>query len=119
MSRKSHLTFPPKQSGLRIPVTRIAVSGAEGKGEEKGRRMGRGKGEDGSRGVLREQAEEMVKLMRRSVVLHEGKERRDGGFDGVVEAERRVGLVELGSREAEVDDGEWAAEFFEEVLGKE
>jgi hypothetical protein len=118
-SRKSHLAFPPKRSGLRIPVTRIAVT-ADGrpKGQGKGKGKGKGKGE-GEGGVLREQAVEMVKLMRRSVVLHEGKERRDEGFDGVVEAERRVALAELGSGEGEADDGKWAAEFFEEVLGKD
>jgi hypothetical protein len=123
VSRKSHLAFPPKRSGLRIPVTRIAVTAdgkPKGQGESKSKGKGKGKGKgEGEGGVLREQAVEMVKLMRRSVVLHEGKERRDGGFDGLVEAERRVALVELGSGEGEADDGEWAAEFFEEVLGKD
>ena len=59
--------------------------------------------------------------MRKSVVLHEGKERRFEGLDVdvVAETERRVALVELGSWDGEVDDGEWAAEFFEEVLGKQ
>jgi hypothetical protein len=104
---------------LRIPVTRIAVT-ADGKPKGQGRSKGKGKGKgEGEGGVLREQAEEMVKLMRRSVVLHEGKESRDGEIDGVIEAERRVALVELGSGEGEADDGEWAAEFFEEVLGKD
>jgi alpha/beta hydrolase fold len=120
VSRKSHLTFPPKRSGLRIPVTRIAVT-ADGKtkweGKGKGKGKGKRKGEEHS-GVLREQAGEMVALMRRSVVLHEGKERRFEGLDVVAEAERRVALVELGSGDGEVDDGEWAAEYFEEVLGK-
>ncbi len=90
-----------------------------GGGEIKGKGKGRGKGKDESKGVLREQAEEMVKLMQRSVALHEGKERRDGGFDGVAEAERRVALVELDGLEGKANDGEWAAEFFEEVFGKE
>lgn len=55
------------------------------------------------------------------MVLHEGKERRFEGLDVdvVAETERRVALVELGSWDGEVDDGEWAAEFFEEVLGKQ
>jgi hypothetical protein len=111
-SRKAHLKFPPAHSGLRIPTTRIAVTSAW---KEKD--------------VLREQAEEFVKLMRRSVALHEAKERRGrfgdgvengnwgdyGEFDGVVEAERRISLVELEGRRKE-DDGEWAAEFFEDVV---
>lgn len=132
MSRKSHLTFPPKWSGLRIPRTKIGVTdsgGGKGEVKEEGKKvMGEGKrrrkananakGEDEGKGVLREQAEEMVKLMRRSVVLHEGKERRYERLDVVAEAERRVGLVELGGVDGKTDDGEWAAEFFEEVLGK-
>jgi hypothetical protein len=103
---------------LRIPVTRIGVTGG-GKvgGDVRGKRKGKGRGRDESKGLLWEQAEEMVKLMRRSVVLLEGKERRDGGFDAVAEAERRVALVELDGSDGK-EDGEWAAEFFEEVLGR-
>jgi len=87
-------------------------------GDVKGRRKGKGKGRDEGKSLLWEQAEEMVKLMRRSVVLHEGKERRDGDFDGVAEAERRVALVELDGLDGKGDGGEWAAEFFEEVLSR-
>jgi hypothetical protein len=144
-TRKSHLTFPPKRSGLRIPWTRIAVTKGDvtrtstegdgngeregdekakvkgkGKRKAKGKAGGEGEGES-ERGILKAQAEEMVKLMRRSIVLHESKERRDIGaaFDGVLEAERRVGMVELEpkSGDGEVDDGEWAAEYLEEMMG--
>jgi len=101
--------FPPKRSGLRIPFARIGVTGG-------GRVGGDVKGKRKGKGLLREQAEEMVKLMRRSVVLHEGKERGDGGFGGVAEAERRVALVELDGLDGKGDNGEWAAEFFEKVL---
>jgi len=120
VSRKSHLRFPPKRSGLRIPVTRIGVSGGgAGGGEVKGKGRGKGKARLEDRGLLWEQAEEMVKLMRRSVVLHEGKERRDVDFDSLAEAERRVTLVELDGLNGKVGDGAWAAEFFAEVLSKE
>lgn len=111
------MTFPPKRSGLRIPWTRIAVTLRPGEGG--GKVTGKKKGEGGG-GVLRAQAEEMVKLMRRSVILHEGKERgRDEGFDGVWEAERRVALVDVEAVKTggDVDDGEWAAEFLAEGLG--
>jgi hypothetical protein len=74
--------------------------------------------------LLQSQAEEMVKLMRRSVSLHEAKERQVGlglygngneeWWDSQGEAEERVALIELSGE----DEGEWVREFLEGVLDR-
>ena len=58
----SHLKFPPRDSGLKIPRSLFLVTRPE-----------EARGEEGDE--LRKQTEKMVKLMRRSVVLHEFKDR--------------------------------------------
>jgi hypothetical protein len=69
--RSSHLRFPPRDSGLKIPRSLFLASRnsrSRGAGEVGGNAVAE---ED----VLRAQGEEMVRLMRRSIVLHEFKER--------------------------------------------
>jgi hypothetical protein len=80
ISRKSNLKFPPKDSGLRIPRSLFLTS----------------KAEDSDRELAR-QAEEMVKVMRRSVVLHEFKERVlwDEDADAHQASEDRVQVCEI------------------------
>ena len=97
------------------------VGSGKGKVESKKRKSrSSGNKEGEGEGTLREQAEELVRLMRRSVILHEAKARKDfepdGDFDADGEAARRVNLVELAQDQAE--DAEWAMEFFEDVLGR-
>jgi hypothetical protein len=109
---------------LRIPVARIGVTVADRDLSATAKDKDGVKGKGGEERLLNAEAEEMVKLMRRSVSLHEGKERRLGlglygngneeWWDVQAEAERRVGLVELSGE----DEGEWAREFFEDVLGR-
>lgn len=97
----------------------IASEGTKGNSKRlgKGNRILKGKEntEEQVYGYLKDQALEMVKLMRRSIMLHEGRERGMRDFDGEGEAERRVGWVEVGVDEKE-DDGAWAVKFFEEVM---
>jgi hypothetical protein len=62
---------------------------------------------------MNEQAEEMASLMRRSVLLHEFKERRvwDEDFDAEGEAEGRVVVSGTGDEERVV--GEWVEDVLE------
>jgi hypothetical protein len=94
-SRKSHLWFPPKHSGLVLPRTLLGVSDKDG--------------------ILADQAQEFMRLMRRSVELHEMKERKqwDEDADGEAEAKRRVACLDLGNGEHR-GEVEWAREFFED-----
>lgn len=63
---------------------------------------------------MNEQAEEMADLMRRSVLLHEFKDRRvwDDDFDAEVEAEGRVVVRSVAGGE----EGEVVGEWVEDVL---
>ena len=124
--RSANLKFPPRDSGLKIPRTLFLVTGSggssagvrgegAGKGERsegavkrgtRGREHGSGSAGDDEMG---EQAREIVRLMRRSVVRHEFKERVmwDEDADPHAAAEERVQLVSLKEKEEEeVGEGE-------------
>jgi hypothetical protein len=114
--RKSHLKFPAKGSGLKIPWVRMGITGGaeiELPSTKKGRKGKKAK-EGGEEVTLREmmlgQVEEMAHLMRRSVAMHEMKDKDE---DGDAEAARRVSLVAVAEED---DNAEWAAEFFRDVL---
>lgn len=64
---------------------------------------------------MNDQAEEMADLMRRSVLLHEFKERRvwNEDFDAEVEAEGRVVVRSVVGGEEEVVVGEWVEDVLE------
>ncbi|KAI9743017.1 MAG: hypothetical protein M1818_003312 [Claussenomyces sp. TS43310] len=119
--RRSNLKFPAKGSGLRLPYTRIAVTA------DLPTRPARQRGKGSSALVadaldqpLVAQAEEMARLMRRSVALHELNERvrddPDGRSEGQVVAARRIELISS-QRQQQHDEGQWAADFFRDVLG--
>jgi hypothetical protein len=83
-ARSSHVKFPPRDSGLKIPRSLFLVTRPEKAWEEEG-------------DELRKQVEGMVKLMRRSVVLHELKDRVlwDEDADPEAASEERVQLAKL------------------------
>jgi len=64
---------------------------------------------------MAEQAEEMAGLMRRSVLLHEFKEKRvwDEDFDAEAESEGRVEIRGMVGRDEPEVIGEWIEEVLE------
>ncbi|TVY90933.1 hypothetical protein LAWI1_G004410 [Lachnellula willkommii] len=129
--RKSHLKFPTRDSGLKIPRSLFLTTSpsasnplapkakiktnakAEGKAKSKPKKK---KG-DNEEVTPIAQAEEMATLMRRSVLLHEYKDRRvwDEDLDAESAAEERVWIRSL---EEEEDEGEREVvrEWIEDVL---
>jgi hypothetical protein len=99
-ARRTNLRFPPRSSGLRIPFSRIRVTGDSP--------------------FLFEQGQEMARLLQRSILMHELKDRSLWGEEvDAGEAELRVQLVESedGSASAEkVDDDPGAGEWFRDCL---
>ena len=93
------MKFPPKDSGLRIPTTLFLRSGGASGDSASGERDERLEG----RGGVAAQAHEMARLMRRSVVLHELKDRVIWDEDAdphASAAERvRVEVLEGGGKE--------------------
>jgi hypothetical protein len=114
ISRRSTLQFPPKASGLRIPRSLLLTTSASpetGKSRKRARtKVGQG-GDEPYR-----QAEELARLMRRSVVMHEFKDRalRDEDGDPHAASEERVQVHELRMDEREHEQAkaveEWLAE---------
>ncbi|KAE9380739.1 hypothetical protein N431DRAFT_362763 [Stipitochalara longipes BDJ] len=122
VSRRANLKFPPKDSGLKIPrllflysephsedrSAPVSTSAGRSAASKQARKQARrkpnagldvfeehveGEGEVTARG----QAEEMVRLIRRSIVLHEFKERVqwDEDLDPESAAKERVGISAL------------------------
>ncbi|RDW75346.1 hypothetical protein BP6252_06488 [Coleophoma cylindrospora] len=93
--RRAHLRFPPKGSGLKIPrsLFMTSVENEIVKGKRK-------------KAILEEQADEIVHLMRRSVTLHEGKERKewDYSFDPHLAAEERVKHRQINDNDATMEE---------------
>ncbi|KAF7950239.1 hypothetical protein EAE96_007530 [Botrytis aclada] len=107
-SRKSNLIFPPAQSSLRIPRSLFTYSSSfagektqhisqnipqdEGKVEEKEDE------EKEENNIFKQQAQELTKLMRRSIVMHELKERVlwDEDCDAGETTNERVTEMEVG-----------------------
>jgi hypothetical protein len=83
--RSSNVKFPPKDSGLRIPRTLFVASGVRKEGDAA----------DEDRVA---QAQEMTRLMRRSIVLHEFKDRVmwDEDADPHGASEERVQFISIG-----------------------
>jgi hypothetical protein len=81
-TRRSHLKFPPLGSGLKIPRSLFFYTTTAGKGKE---------------AETRKQTEEMVRLMRRSVVTYEYKDRVvwDEDLDPHGSSEERVRIEEV------------------------
>lgn len=110
--RRLHHTYPPKHSALRIPRSVFLYStpslpppppanNRPGAKPTK-KAMLQAKLAQAGRGDLesQQQVEEMVRLMRRSVVMYEGKERVQWGdgeelWDGDAEAQERVRVAEV------------------------
>ena len=107
------MKFPPKDSGLKSPRSRFLYSAPSGSmpvfkssrsAGKQARRNARKKnsssssdlsfGEEGDEVTAQGQAEEMVRLMRRSIQLHEFKERVqwDEDLDPEAAAVERVGI---------------------------
>ncbi|KAF7889264.1 uncharacterized protein EAF01_010757 [Botrytis porri] len=114
-SRKSNLIFPPTKSSLRIPRSLFTYSSSsfsgekthgisqkitqdEGKLEEKNER-------EKEHDIFKQQAQQLTKLMRRSVVMHELKERVlwDEDCDADETAKERVTEMEVGDAGLESD----------------
>jgi hypothetical protein len=118
VSRRAHLKYPPKDSGLKIPRSLFLYSPPPSSISQ----PTEGKVDAEETITPRQQAEEMVHLMRRSVLLHEFKERAlwDEDLDPSAAAEERVqlsGLLLRPDTEAgEVEEGrvvEWLNETLE------
>ncbi|TAQ85470.1 hypothetical protein B7494_g6217 [Chlorociboria aeruginascens] len=92
VSRKANLKFPPRDAGLKIPKTLFVSTGHE-------------------EGGLKAQVDEMARLMRRSVVLYESRDRGYYVDDGDVHAaaEERV-------KHRTIEEGDEVKE--EEVVGE-
>ncbi|KAN0120117.1 hypothetical protein V8E51_002325 [Hyaloscypha variabilis] len=126
VSRKANLKFPPRDSGLKIPRSLFLYTSPEasprteqekegeqakvGTTQKQARRQARRKVDvhvdlDAQSEEIspRVQAEEMVRLMRRSVQLHEFKERVqwDEDLDPESAAEKRVGISGVGGLKEE------------------
>ncbi|KAF7925003.1 uncharacterized protein EAE98_007091 [Botrytis deweyae] len=107
-SRKSNLIFPPANSSLRIPRSLFTYSSFPFTGEkafdisqnisqDEGKIGEKDEGEKGNN-IFKQQAQELTKLMRRSVVLHELKVRVqwDEDCDAGENAKERVTEMEVG-----------------------
>jgi hypothetical protein len=109
--KSAHLKFPPREAGLRIP--RSLFLSSRGSRHPSSRQANQENMRE-SENEKQAQMEAMVRLMRRSVVVHEFRERVlwDEGVDPHGAAEGRVGFVALGGEsEGEVEEervvGEW------------
>jgi hypothetical protein len=95
VSRKAHLKYPPKDSGLKIPRSLFLYSAAptstSTSPSSTSPSVAAKEGEDIT---PKTQAEEITKLMRRSLMLHEFKDRRmwDEDLDPSAAVEERVQL---------------------------
>jgi hypothetical protein len=139
VSRKANLKFPPKDSGLKIPRSLFLYTPSESpstgttenerplSSKKPARKQVRGRDTDiqleekaGEEVTPQTQAEEMVRLMRRSVLLHEFKERVlwDEDHDPSAAAEERVQVAPLPwFNEPEIDgEGRVVRKWIEEVL---
>ncbi|TGO22622.1 hypothetical protein BPAE_0161g00280 [Botrytis paeoniae] len=103
-SRKSNLIFPPAKSSLRIPRSLFTYSSFPFAGEkaydisqDEGKIEEKDEGEK-ENNIFKQQAQELTKLMRRSVVMHELKERVqwDEDCDADETAKERVTEMEVG-----------------------
>ena len=98
--RSTNLKFPPRDTGLKIPRSLFLASATS---------KFAGLNDEGGENELGDQAAEMVRLMRRSVVLHEFKERVlwDEDLDPHAASEERVQFVRLeGERDGKEEEGE-------------
>jgi len=98
VSRKTPLRFPSKDSGGRVPRS-LVLWGHRGNNK-------------GGEVLVKEQAEEMVRWMRRGVVMYE-YEKNERDVDVFSESEERVTSHEIG--EGEEDEGKVVGRWIEEV----
>lgn len=103
VSRKAHLKYPPKDSGLKIPKALFLyssnpISTSTSTAEEEGK----------GNITPKTQAEEITTLMRRSLLLHEFKDRRmwDEDLDPSAAAEERVQLSSIPAIAVSEKEGE-------------
>lgn len=112
VSRRSALRFPPKDSGLRIPRTLFLTTSASESGvKAKRKRKGQAKAEEKLGEEMHRQAEEMVKVMRRSLVTYEFKEGAVWNGDPHAASEERVQLHELGLEDSDQEEVEVVEEW--------
>lgn len=122
-SRKSNLIFPPAQSSLRIPRSLFTYSSFPFAGEKAydiSQNISQDKRKVGEKenNIFKQQAQELTKLMRRSVVMHELKVRVlwDEDCDADETAKERVTEMEVGDAawdgavEKDTVVGEWIDE---------
>jgi hypothetical protein len=109
VSRRSALRFPPKGSGLRIPTSLLLTTSAPGAGVRAApKERGRAKVSQNPSEEMRRQAEEMAKVMRRSLVMYEFKDQtlRDEDGDPQALSEERVQVHELRAEKSEQEEAE-------------
>ena len=115
VERKSALRFPPKDSGLKIPRSLLLTTSELPVGARAAPKRTRAKaGQQQKPGEeMRRQAEEMAKVMRRSLVTHEFKDRASWDEDGDPHAlsEERVQVRELPVGENEKEEAEVVEEW--------
>jgi hypothetical protein len=120
VTRRANLKFPPRESGLRIPRSLFLTSPSPSKFssltlKKKPSKMT----EEGTIAPIT-QAEEMAKLMRRSVLLHEFKERKlwDEDLDPSSASEDRVQVLSLATNsETSGEEERFVREWIEDCLG--
>ena len=124
--RKSHLKFQSKDSGIKIPRSLFLISSSSSSSDlviDKAKKRGKGKKSDGLRleDVInpKKQAVELAEEMRRSVALHELKDRKtwDYDLDPYAEADKRIEVREVGGGSGEYEEeGKKVQEWIEESL---
>ncbi len=105
-TRAAHVKFPPRDSNLKIPRALFLTSPSSSSttSEETGEKSNSPKSAMGKGITPKAQAEEMARLMRRSIVMHEFKDRVqwDEDADPHAASEERVQVREVGD---ETGDG--------------
>jgi len=122
VARRANLKFPPRESGLRIPRSLFLTSPSPSKSSSSTLKKKPSKATEEEEDTITPiaQAEEMAKLMRRSVLLHEFKERKlwDEDLDPYSASEDRVQVLSLPiNSETSGEEERFVREWIEGCLG--
>jgi hypothetical protein len=122
VTRRANLKFPPKESGLRIPRSLFLTSPSPSKSSSSTLKKKSSKIAEEEEDTITPiaQAEEMAKLMRRSVLLHEFKEKKlwDEDLDPYSASEDRVQVLSLSTySETSGEEERFVREWIEDCLG--
>lgn len=122
VTRRANLKFPPRESGLRIPRSLFLTSPSPPQLTSSTLKKKPSKMTEEEENTITPitQAEEMAKLMRRSVLLHEFKDRKlwDEDLDPSSVSEDRVQVLSLATNsETSGEEERFVREWIEDCLG--